>query len=100
MESIPHNEHHFNRNIEIKIAWICPETIIKVISFIETQRERWESLEARPEIEQGQPVMEGFGGHAKELEIYPEHSGKYCDIIRFVLGRESRMIVGDRFEEE
>lgn len=40
------------------------------------------------------------GGHAKELEIYPEHSGKYCDIIRFVLGRESRTIVGDRFEEE
>lgn len=75
MESIPHNEHHFNRNMEIKIAWICPETIIKVISFTETQSVRWESLEARPEIEQGQPVMEGLGATLRSWKFIPNTVG-------------------------
>lgn len=71
-----------------------------MIGIIETHSERWDHRRCIQSWHRASQIMQGFGGYTKGLEIYPEHSEKCCEIIRFDLGRESRRIVGDKFEEE
>lgn len=71
-----------------------------MIGIIETRSERWDHRRCIQRWYRASQIMQGFGGYPKGLEIYPEHSGKCHEIIRFVLGRESRRIVGDKSEED
>lgn len=46
-----------------------------------------------------QPEYKRVWGLHQKVGIYPKHSRKCCEIVRFVSGKESRKIAEDKLEE-